>query len=170
MTVALEDQAKIADGAGPFVDVTEPEPRSLWIPPKRGWLKRSVEEAIEFGWEQVKAPTQDWTGLCQSFCRQSYGVPAWSGSAIGAWKKIPAKHKHAGGDPSEAPRGALLYYSGGQYGHVALAIGKKTTWKCLSNDYQTKGRIGQAPRTFPRWGIRYLGWSAWTPFGSMKLD
>ena len=169
MTVALEDQAKIADGAGPFADVPEPEPRVLWIPPRRGYLTRSVDEAIDFGWEQVKAPTQDWTGLCQSFCRQSYGVGAWAPSAISAWAKIPAKRKTVGGDPSDAPRGALLYYSGGKYGHVALAIGKKTDWKCLSNDYQAKGRIGQAPRTFPRWGIRYLGWSAWTPFGMMNV-
>jgi hypothetical protein len=24
------------------------------------------------------------------------------------------------------------------------------------------GRIDQAPRTFPRWGLTYLGWSFWT--------
>ena len=169
MTAALEDQAKIADGAGPFADVPELEPRTLWIPPKRGYLARTVDEAIDFGWEQVKAPSQDWTGLCLSFCRQSYGVPAFAPSAIKAWGRTPAKHRHVGGDPSDAPRGALLYYSGGKYGHVALAIGRKTNWKCLSNDYQSKGRIGQAPRTFPRWGIRYLGWSAWTPFGMMNV-
>ena len=165
-----EDAATLPEGAGPFADLKEYEPRSLWIPPKRGWLQRSVDEAVAWGWGQVKDPTQDWTGLCQSFSRQCYGVPAWNGSAIGAWRKIPKAHKHVGGKPSDAPRGALIYFEGGKYGHVSIAIGKKTTNSCLSNDYVKRGAINRAPREFPRWGIRYVGWSAWTPFGTMKLD
>jgi hypothetical protein len=170
MTATLNEDATLLDGTGPFADLPEREPRFIWIPPKRGYLTRTVDEAIAWGWGQAKAPSQDWTGLCQSFCRQSYGVPAWAASAIIAWRKIPAKHKTSGGKPTDAPRGSLIYFEGGKYGHVALAIGKKTNRSCLSNDYVARGEIDRAPRDFPRWGIRYVGWSAWTPFGSMKLD
>lgn len=169
MTNTNEDAA-LSEGTGPFADVPENEPRSLWIPPKRGYLTRSVDEAIEWGWGQAKDPSRDWTGLCQSFCRQSYNVPAWAASAIIAWRKIPKSKKVIGGKPEDAPRGALLYYEGGKFGHVALAIGKKTNRSCLSNDYIERGKIGRAPRGFPRWGIRYVGYSLWTPFGSMKID
>ena len=170
MTATLNEDATLLDGTGPFADVPEPEARMLWLPPKRGYLARTVDEAIAWAWGQAKDPSQDWTGLCQSFCRQSYGVGAWAPSAVKAWGRIPKAKRTEGGKPEDAPRGALLYYAGGQYGHVALAIGKKTKNSCLSNDYTERGRIGRAPRTFPRWGVRYLGWSAWTPFGTMKLN
>ena len=168
-TAMLNEDAALTEGTGPFADVPEMEPRTIWIPPKRGYLKRSVDEAIEWAWGQAKDPSQDWTGLCQSFCRQAYGVGPWAASAIKAWERIPKAKKVIGGSPEDAPRGVLLYYSGGQFGHVALAIGKKTNRSCLSNDYVARGKIGRAPRGFPRWGIRYLGYSAWTPLGTMQI-
>ena len=135
------------------------------------YLDRSVQDVMAWAKSQVKDPDRGYKGLCQSFCRSAYGVPAWAPSAILAWEKIPAKHKHAGGSPSDAPRGSLLYYSGGKYGHVAIAAGRKTSDKCLSNDYvRREGGIDYAPRTFPRWGIKYLGWSAWTPFGELDVS
>lgn len=137
---------------------------------KKKTLSRTVDEVIAWSKGQRDNPTQSWQGLCQSHCRNAYGVPAWAPSAIEAWKKIPKSEKHVGGKPSDAPRGAILYYSGGKYGHVALAIGKKTHDKCLTNDYTFMGKIGVAPRTFPRWGITYLGWSNWTPYGSLDLN
>lgn len=132
-------------------------------------LKRTVNDAIKWSRGQITRPSQSWKGLCQSHCRTAYGVQAWAPSAIEAWKRTPNDKKHKGGKPSDAPRGALLYYSGGQYGHVALAIGKKTNDKCLSNDYMRQGRIDVTPRTFPRWGLKYLGWSNWTPYGNLPL-
>lgn len=137
--------------------------------PKKKLLPKTVNQVIRDGRAQINNPTQDWTGLCQSFCRQMYGVNAWAPSAIDAWTKIPKGQKVVGGKPNDAPRGALLYYAGGKYGHVAIAIGKKTHDKCLSNDYIRQGEIDVAPRTFPRWGIKYLGWSAWTPYGSLDV-
>jgi hypothetical protein len=82
------------------------------------YLPRNINEVITWSRNQVKDPTQDWTGLCQSHCRQAYGVPAWAGSAIIAWRKIPAAQKTVGGKPSDAPRGALLYYDIGQFGRM----------------------------------------------------
>ena len=134
------------------------------------YLERNINEVITWSRNQIKDPTQDWTGLCQSHCRQAYGVPAWAGSAIIAWRAIPAAQKHPGIKPSSAPRGSLLYYDIGKFGHVAIAIGKRTNASCLSNDYVRQGMIDACSRDFPRWGATYLGWSAWTPVGSLRLD
>ena len=135
------------------------------------YLDRSVQEVMAWAKGQVTDPDRGYKGLCQSFCRSAYNVPAWAPSAISAWEKIPKANKHIGGKPSEAPRGALLYSRGGKYGHVAIAAGRKTSDKCLSNDYVRRdGGIDYAPRDFPRWGIKYLGWSAFTPYGSLKLS
>ena len=130
---------------------------------------RDIFAAIKWSRGQITDPSQSWSGLCQSHCRTAYGLPAWAPSAIEAWRKIPAKEKHRGGKPSDAPRGALLYYEIGKYGHVAIATGIKTSDKCLSNDYMRQGRIDYTPRTFPRWGAKYLGWSAWTPYGRIVV-
>lgn len=173
MATWSEDSA-LADVAGPeFIDGQADDistvGRMAIIIPKRGKiLPVTTDEVIAFGRGQIRKPSQDWYVKCQSFCRQSYRVPAWSGSAIGAWNKTPKRFRNLG-TPSEAPRGALLYYSGGKYGHVAIAIGKKTHDKCLSNDYVRRGQIDVAPRTFPRWGLTYVGWSAWTPWGSLDV-
>ena len=133
-------------------------------------LDRTADQVIAWSRAQVRNPTQDWTGLCQSHCRQAYGVPAWASSAILAWERIPAAHRHPSANPADAPRGALLYYRGGKYGHVAIAIGKRTNRSCLSNDYVRRGEIDVAPRDFKRWGLHYVGWSTWTPFGSLRTD
>lgn len=134
------------------------------------YLSRTVDEAIDWMERQSVNPTQSWANLCQSACRQAYGVQAWASSAKEAWGKIPRDKKHSGGRPFDAPRGALIYFDSGTYGHVALAIGKSTNDKCWSNDYVERGAIDKAPRDFPRWGLHYAGWSFWTPFGEMRPD
>ena len=128
-------------------------------------LARDIDESIAWGRKQIDHPTQGWAGMCQSFVRQCMGVQAWASSAIIAWNTIPNSEKVAGGSPFDAPRGSAIYFSGGQFGHVALCIGKTTNTKCLSNDYVRRGQIDEAPRDFPRWGLTYVGWSLFTPFG-----
>jgi hypothetical protein len=127
---------------------------------------RKAEDALHWMIHQHAIGASHWHGMCQSSVRSAWGIPAWSGSAIGAWNRIPARHKHKGGKPSDAPMGAALYYAGGRYGHVALA-GKHHN-VCWSTDYQRNGHIGPAPRDFKRWGLRYLGWSTWSPYGSLR--
>lgn len=132
-------------------------------------LDRTVQEVMAHSRRQITEPDQDWKGMCQSHVRQAYGVPAWAPSAIAAWRRIPLEFKHRG-NPSKAPRGAILYYEGGKYGHVAIAAGIHTNDKCLSNDYVRQGEIDYAPRDFKRWGLTYLGWSNWTPYGILSVD
>jgi hypothetical protein len=134
------------------------------------YLKRDVADVMDWARDQRHDPSQNWAMKCQSFCRQAYGVDAWAYSAIQAWGRIPRIQKHVGGKPSAAPRGALLYYAIGKYGHVAIAAGVKTNTKCLSNDYVERGKIDYAPRSFESWGARYLGWSNWTPFGELRVS
>jgi hypothetical protein len=136
------------------------------------YLKRSVDDVIAWGSNQIDNPSQDWHNLCQSFCRQSYGVPAWAKSAWIAWNSIPEKEKTRSTNPANAPRGSLIYYSGGDFGHVTISIGKSTTTNVLSNDYLRRGRIDKcSTRDLPRWsGIRPVGWSFWTPHGELKPD
>ena len=43
-----------------------------------GWLDRDVEDVIAFAKKEMRNPSQSWRMLCQSFCRQAYGVPVWA--------------------------------------------------------------------------------------------
>lgn len=131
-------------------------------------LNRSVDEVIEWSKAQIADPSQSWKGMCLSHCRQAYGVNAWAPSAISGWRRIPSSFKHRG-LVTDAPRGAVLFYSGGKYGHAALAAGVKSNTQCLSNDYVRQGEIDYAPRSFTRWGLTYLGWSNWTPQGMLDV-
>lgn len=130
----------------------------------------SIDQAEAYGHNQIHSPSQSWKGLCQSFVRHCYGVQGWADTAYDAWLRIPDAHKHSGGHESEAPRGAALYFkhaSGDpRPGHVVLA----TVKNCLSNDIARSGMIDIAPRDIfiKKWNMQYLGYSLWTPFGSVK--
>lgn len=127
------------------------------------YLDRTINEAMADARAQIKNPSKDWTGLCQSFCRDIvYDVPVWAPSAIAAWGLIPRKERLTM-PLHKVPRGALLYYAIGKHGHVAVASKRF----CISNDYIRKGKIDFAPRDLPRWGVKYLGASFWTPFGTL---
>ena len=131
---------------------------------------RSIDEAIAWGRGQIDHPTQSWLGKCQSFVRSCDGVGAWAPTAYDAWLKIPDSRKAQGGHPSDAPRGAALYFKHAagdpRPGHVVIA----TATKCLSNDIYRKGKIDDAPRDIfiSAWHMTYLGWSLWTPSGTLK--
>lgn len=135
---------------------------------KKRYLDRNVQDVMSWARGQITDPDKSYDGLCQQFCRMAYDVPAWAGSAIEAWGKIPRAYR-IGGKVDKAPRGALLYYAIGKHGHVAIAAGIKTHDKCISNDYVRQGKINYAPRTFARWGYpKYLGASFWTPWGELR--
>lgn len=125
---------------------------------------RNISQAIAWGHGQIAHPSQSWQGLCQSFSRNCYGVPGWAPSALEAWHKIPAK-KRIGGHPSDAPRGAILYFDFSPYGHAMIA----TKAHAMSNDYYRRGMIDVVPRDLPHWNgaAHYVGASFWTPFGEM---
>jgi hypothetical protein len=142
--------------------------------PKTKYLKKSVSEVMADARGEIKHPSRNWKGLCLRFCREQYGVPAFAPSATAAWNMIPRQHKHYG-PASQAPRGAMLYFvdrDGTGYGHVILAAGIVTHNKAIGIDYVRQGKVDFCPRTIPNWlgGLKYVGWSLWTPFGELRAD
>lgn len=131
-------------------------------------VPRSVDAAILAAWAESRSRRAIWRVLCLKFCRTMYGLPVVAPSAKIYGDMVPPQYRHAG-RPEDAPRGALLLYDLGEFGHIAIAIGKKTRDKCLSNDYISTGRIDPAPRSFVRWGVRFRFWTEWTPYGLIDL-
>lgn len=98
---------------------------------------------------------------CKRECREAYGITqSHSDDAAEAWAE--AKHKHPTDDPMAAPRGALLFWTGGShgYGHVAIAAGNGMMW---STDIKRLGYFDLAPITDVRrkWGpsLTFVGWT-----------
>ena len=135
-------------------------------------LRRQPDIAIDWGKtriNQLDGPKDGlWTARCQQFSRMFDDVAAWASAAIIAWETIPENMKYVGGLPHFAPRASKLYFAIGKHGHVMPAVGVDNRLNALSNDYMRPGRIDITPRDIPRWGAEYLGWSYWTPFGSMR--
>ena len=129
---------------------------------------RSYANAVAYAEQQRKAPTRDWTYLCQKFARTCVGAAAWGSTALKAWYAIPVSHRH-GGTP---PPGSLVYFDDpnrvGEAGHVVFMV---TNGYCYSNDILRRGKIDKVPLSLIRtkWGMRQLGWIDWTPSGSLNL-
>lgn len=125
---------------------------------------RSIEGAVAWAKAMDGKAAPGGPGHCQELTRMAYGLPGWAPSALEAWKKIPAGHKHPGGDPLAAPAGAMCYFDYSPYGHAVLSLGDG---KCLSNDYCTRGLCCIAPLNLPHWSgaKHWLGYSFWTPYG-----
>jgi len=96
-------------------------------------------------------------GYCQKFVRlECWEVGSLYGSAIDAWNGSTKKHK---GD-RDAPEGAPLYYSGGNYGHAVINQ-KANSRRMRSTDSPSSGQVNDADLSWPEsaWGYTYLGWT-----------
>jgi hypothetical protein len=98
-----------------------------------------------------------WSGWCETFAWLAYGrhfTGFYSAIAnYNAWHIAGYIH---GGVP---PRGALVFYNVGIYGHVAVAVGNGQVVSTIGYSYQ-RLPVAQHPYTyFPA----YLGWAM--PFG-----
>lgn len=98
-------------------------------------------------------------GLCHKTCQDAWGLPARYAGAIQAWEAIPNQYKHQ--NINAAPVGAPVFYSGGQWGHVALMT--KKAGIVISTDAPTSGFIGEVPYDWfkTHWDKKYLGWSSY---------
>ena len=101
----------------------------------------------------------DWQGHCAHSVAAAHGRSASNWNAVDGWFKTPAKYRHSGKKAKTAPRGALVFWSGGShgYGHVAVANGRGKVWGV---DLPDNGRIGLVPtdEVARRWGLKFLGW------------
>lgn len=124
------------------------------------------------------AVTSRWeVGMCGQFCAAMYGYGfSGYGDAFIQWQKIPGALKFPG--RTDAPPGALVFWSGGSrgHGHVAIAVGDGT---CFSIDIGGPGTVTRVPTDTisRRWGMPYLGWSVpyfqgsqWSPVSIYGTD
>lgn len=97
-----------------------------------------------------------WSGYCETFARASYGSRFLYYSAkvhYNAWNAAGYIH---GGVP---PRGALVFYNIGTFGHVAVAVGNGQVVSTIGYSNQRLAVAQHAYTYFPS----YVGWAL--PFG-----
>lgn len=107
-------------------------------------------------WAQARIGDSGWYALCQKFVRMALGAGGGFPSAITAWKG--AKYKHGISNPNQVPAGVPVYWSGGQYGHVALSTGGG---RIISTDFPKRGYIGTGTISglTSAWRKPLLGWT-----------
>jgi hypothetical protein len=94
-------------------------------------------------------------GMCLRYVRTWWEVGSLYGSAIEAWNG--ARHKHPG--DRTPPKGAPLFYRGGNYGHIVIA--DPGHQGCRSTDCKSSGVVSDAEIAWTEvtWGYTYLGWT-----------
>lgn len=115
-------------------------------------MTRTPNEAIALARNQSDHGPRFRVGLCKRKTRELYGVASdGSEDATEAWKRTDHRY---GVPPADAPRGALIWWTGGSdgHGHVAVATGDGSCW---SVDIKRTGYWDRVP-------IRYIAerWSA----------
>ena len=126
----------------------------------------SVDAACYTERERVHNHSQGWAGQCQRNARTAYNLPAWATSAlIAATMTEHHRAMHTVKRWEDIPRGAFIYFDYQPFGHVMVA----GLHHAFSNDYYVRGAISVVPRDIPAWRGRQhiIGWSFWTPFGSV---
>jgi N-acetylmuramoyl-L-alanine amidase len=93
-------------------------------------------------------------GMCLMYTRTWLDIDSKYPSAIAAWEAAKGKHRK----DRSPPRGAPVFYAGGNYGHIALSLGKR---RIRSTDCRSSGRVTDTVLSWPEhaWGQRYLGWT-----------
>jgi hypothetical protein len=91
--------------------------------------------------------------MCESLCRQAYGLPAHYSSANLHADAIPSGFRHG----HETPRaGDLVLYRNATHGHIVVATGNG--WECYTNDYGGRGKV---TKTDARNLVSWCGASSW---------
>jgi hypothetical protein len=97
---------------------------------------RSPDDALAWLERQRASGSTAWHNLCESLCRQAYGLPAHFPSAEAHANAIPSSFRH---DHDTPARGDLVLYRNGGAGHIVVATGRG--WECYTNDYGGRGRV-----------------------------
>jgi len=128
-------------------------------------LPRSAAEAASWAIEQTKNNSSGWNNYCEKFAETAWGKAGRYRSAIAHWQTaVKEKRAYQG---KNAPPGAMVFWGGGQYGHVAVSIGGG---KVVSTDIKRPGKadIVSIDYVTKKWGKTYLGWA--DPSKKTKLD
>ncbi|CAO3569285.1 unnamed protein product [Mortierella alpina] len=104
------------------------------------------------------ARNPEYIGMCDKIMARAYGR-SYSGftSAWVHWQSTPAKYKHVG--DRNAPAGALVFFQGGKYGHIAISTGGANV---ISTDIGGAGTLTRSTigTIESKWGQTYVGWTA----------
>ncbi len=111
---------------------------------------RSAKEAAQF----FRQKDYNQVGKCLFEVQSAFAGGHMYPSAINQWYN--AKHKHHG--DRTPPVGAPVYFSGGQYGHIAIYVGDG---RVRSTDAGGAGRMATVSIGWfaTHWGYNYLGWT-----------
>lgn len=118
----------------------------------------SCNEALAWMQNQSVNPSRSWYRMCLADVAMSYGW-AFSGTATAYLAGVDAKRAGVlSTSKTNIPRGAVLYWSNGGAGHVAVYDGEGYIW---SNDVVRSGKIDRVPWDFPEknWGQTWMGWA-----------
>lgn len=117
-------------------------------------MARTASQVAAWAKDQKDRNTTGWTGLCLKFARMAAGGPGGQYDANAGW--AAARYKHRG--DRTAPRGSIVWYAGGNHGHVAVSAGNGDIY---STDIVTRGQVDQVPLGRPesKWGQTYRGWT-----------
>ena len=98
-----------------------------------------------------------WQGHCAHTVACAYGRFASGWDAWQGWVTTAERYQRDGRQKDNPPRGALVFFVGGRYGHVAIANGRGKIW---GNDAPVHGRIGLVPVGWitSHWGYELVGW------------
>lgn len=97
---------------------------------------RNPDDAIAWLERQRASGSTAWANMCESLCRQAYGLPAHFSSAELHANAIPTNRRYGRQAPA---RGDLVMYRNGRHGHIVVCTGNG--WQCYTNDYGGKGRV-----------------------------
>lgn len=126
--------------------------------------RRRANKAVRFLRNQSRKRTKycphgiPWSGHCAHTAACAYGKASSGWDAYQGWEQTLAKYQRDGRNMHNPPRGALVFWRGGQYGHVATSNGRGAVW---GNDAPNHGVVGLADLDwFSRnWGnLTLVGW------------
>ncbi|MEV4756876.1 SH3 domain-containing protein [Micromonospora sp. NPDC049559] len=119
---------------------------------------RTCAEAVTWANQHITTNyVADYYQRCDHIMGLAYGYSA-SGfaSAKVHWESTPSQYKHPG--DRDAPVGTLVFFTTGQYGHVAIVT---APGQLASNDIHGNGTFTYTTiaELEQRWGAGYLGWT-----------
>ena len=126
--------------------------------------RRNANKAIKFLRTQSRKKTTHcphgipWAGHCAhtAACAQGKAASGWD--AYQGWQDTLTKYQRNGRKMDNPPRGALVFWRGGQYGHVATSNGRGAVY---GNDAPVSGVVGLADLNWfkTHWGnLTLVGW------------
>lgn len=125
-------------------------------------LNRGANTAVNWAANSAGEDGTRWPGKCDRFVANAYGMEHSNyQSAKVHWSGIPERYKHA--KETNAPVGALVFWSNGKDGHTAIVTGNKDGEPIITTTHTQGGLpvempLSEVTRQLGGEGV-YSGWS-----------